>query len=287
MNLTKKLLFIDSQDGTKNYDTNVIDTNIYSPIPYYYHPYNISLSLPSPFTNIKRILLKSVQMPIAMPNVRSTNTSNLFSLAWTVGVTGAAHTTKFPTSIYSTFTDISPRLAAASSAIYNYPLDTRINISFSTQLDDNGFTVCVLTHTASTLTIKDSILMNTILGFRSGLYLYSPIVAAFPLNLFYDTHLYMYIPNIPTNNYSSKQATFKIPLLNGYSTTMKNLYYEDVNEHQAITFNNNNNFILDKLNIIINDKFGCPIKGFYDYSFSLLIEYEENYTQIETLNINY
>jgi hypothetical protein len=71
--MIKKLMFFDSQDGIKNYDVKASDTNIQ-----YYHPYNLYFKLSHPILNINRIYLKSVELPIALFNVRSTGTMNFF-----------------------------------------------------------------------------------------------------------------------------------------------------------------------------------------------------------------
>ena len=50
----------------------------------------------------------------------------------------------------------------------------------------------------------------------------------------------------------------------------------------------NDSFILDKLNIVINDKFGNPVTGFLDWSFSLFVEYDDNNNnKQEFLNLEY
>ena len=49
--MIKKLLFFDSQDGTKNYDINATDSNVK-----YFHPYNLYFRLSNPITNINRII---------------------------------------------------------------------------------------------------------------------------------------------------------------------------------------------------------------------------------------
>jgi hypothetical protein len=157
------------------------------------------------------------------------------------------------------------------------------SITFSTNTTLNGFTVAQLTHNATSFTIKDSFLMNTILGFQSGTYTASPIIGTNPINLFPDTHLYMYISNIQSNNNNTKPATFKIPL-GAYSSPPAYTYYEDNKEQQLITINNKG-FVLDKLNIMIYDKFGYPVIGYLDWSFSIFIEYDET-SQQQFLNFN-
>ena len=69
----------DSQDGIKNYDANASDMN-------YYHPYNLYFVIPSPIKNVNKILLKSVEMPLAWPNIRNVGKMNLVSIGWSIGI---------------------------------------------------------------------------------------------------------------------------------------------------------------------------------------------------------
>ena len=78
--MIKKLLFFDSEDGIKNYDANATNSNVQ-----YYHPYNLYFRLSNPIININRIILKSVEMPIALYNIRSSGTMNLFTVDWVIG----------------------------------------------------------------------------------------------------------------------------------------------------------------------------------------------------------
>ena len=52
-------------------------------------------------------------------------------------------------------------------------------------------------------------------------------------------------------------------------------------------FFNNSNFTLDKINIVVYDRYGTQLIGYNNWSLTLLIEYEDdNNNQIEYLNIN-
>ena len=76
--MTKTLLLLDSTDGIFNYDSKASDVN-------YYHPYNLYFPFSSPLMNISRIILKSVEMPIGLPNLRLINTSSIMSLTYSIG----------------------------------------------------------------------------------------------------------------------------------------------------------------------------------------------------------
>jgi len=277
--MIKKLLFFDSQDGIKNYDVNATDTNIK-----YYHPYNLYFTLVNPISNIKRIYLKSVELPIALYNVRSTGSMNLCSVGWIVTGQSGGFDYRVTAGFYKLDNLLGTSGVGAASVQAALQVGgVKASYSFSSTTGTNGFTICQLTHNATSFTIKDSFLMNSILGFSSGTYTSSPISGTTPINICPDTHLYMFITNIQSNNNNTKPATFKIPL-GSYLSPPAYTHYEDNNEQQQITVSSNT-FILDKLNIIIYDKFGYALQGYLDWSFSILIEYEE-FQEQQFLNFN-
>ena len=65
-------------------------------------------------------------------------------------------------------------------------------------------------------------------------------------------------------------------------------YYNDSKEHQAIYFNSNNSFVMDKLNIVIRDRLGKTLTGYFNWTMTLQIEYDNNNNGIqEFLNLEY
>ena len=87
------------------------------------------------------------------------------------------------------------------------------------------------------------------------------------------------------NNNTPGYYTFKIPL-NSSNFNNNTLHYNDAYENQTIYFNDSN-FVLDKLNVVIYDRFGGPLIGYNNWSFTLIIDYDDNIgkNQIEYLNI--
>jgi len=279
--MIKKLLFFDSEDGIKNYDANSTNSNVQ-----YYHPYNLYFRLSNPIININRIILKSVEMPIALYNIRSSGTMNLFTVNWEIGGNSGAGRFRITPGLYPTISNLLDVGVANARVNIAITSSNPCTMSFTAVAGNNGFTVVKLTHNASSFTINDSYFMNNILGFSSGTYTTADIYGTIPINIFPDTHLYMYISNLQSNNSNNKQVTFKIPLGN-YSSPPSYTHYEETHEQQQITISNDS-FILDKLNIIINDKFGNPVTGLLDWSFSLFIEYDDNNNnKQEFLNLEY
>ena len=85
------------------------------------------------------------------------------------------------------------------------------------------------------------------------------------------------------NNNNLNGYTFRVPLNNIVNGTV---YFSDTLNQQTIFFNNSN-FVLNKFDIIVVDRLGIPLTGFYDWTFSFLIDYaENNYNEPQFLNIN-
>ena len=86
-----------------------------------------------------------------------------------------------------------------------------------------------------------------------------------------------------TSNNSNNSYTFKVPLNNVRNGTV---YLYDKLDHQTIYFNKSN-FILNKFDIIVVDRLGEILTGYYNWTFSLIIDYaENNINEQQFLNIN-
>ena len=149
-----------------------------------------------------------------------------------------------------------------------------------------GLTITSVAHNCSSLQILQSPLTQQILGFNtfspSSL---TPINGTSPINVNgINSLIYMHITNIPIMNNNTMPFTFKIPLNNITNATC---YYNDTAQHQTIYFNEST-FTLNNLNVVLIDRFGVNLVGYQDWSFTLIIEYDDNVNknQIEFLNIN-
>ena len=71
--MPKDFYYFDSINATKNYDSVLsVSNGIYN------HPYNIYFPLKAPIRNLKRITLKSVEMPLNLYTTRiENNTTNI------------------------------------------------------------------------------------------------------------------------------------------------------------------------------------------------------------------
>ena len=150
-----------------------------------------------------------------------------------------------------------------------------LSISFET-LSILGTTVCSITNNCTTLTIDNTPLSNYILGYTNRYQSTNSerLTANSPINLTnLDTCIYIQLPNIPNTNNSNSFTGFKLPINN--TANNSTLFYNDSVEHQSIDFNQTP-FILDKINIVKADRLNTPLTGYFNWTFSVIIEYDNN-----------
>ena len=145
-----------------------------------------------------------------------------------------------------------------------------------------------LTNNCTSITLDDTTLITKILGFTNKTLTQATGNAAYNVSqLNIDNTLYMRINNIPNaNNNQVIPYTFKIPIPSTWSYS-QTVYYSDTFENQSISFYSSSSSFLDRFDITIVDKYGFPLTGYYNWSFTLLIEYDDdnNNNTIEFLNI--
>ena len=258
--MLKQLLHLDSVDGIQNYD----------PILKSYHCYNANIKINNPITNIKEISLKSVEFPLFFNNIRSSNSSNLFSFKFN----------------YSTFNSIS---IAFNIPELNYitisSLLTAINSNLITAISSySGLSIVLsvtntnyitITTNSSSLTLNKCVLINNILGFNTGTDTGTTITTTNLYCLNIDNYINLYITNLNSGsdtNANGRLLTFKIvlPVTNGQILYLG----ENSNFTQTISITDPF-YVLSSLNIMILDRFGFPINGGNsNYSFTLGITYD-------------
>ena len=181
------------------------------------------------------------------------------------------------TTISSLLTDIN---SYVSALLTSYTGDSIVFSSVSTYTGN----LCSIAYNCSSFTLDNTPLINYILGFTNKYTsINSPLQSTAGINLYgIDNIIYITFPNLPNNNINAKFIGFKLPIIN---ITNNTLYYNDSTEHQSILLNDSN-FTLDKLNILVLDRLECQLTGYYNFTMSLIIEYE-NSTQQEFLNLEY
>jgi len=265
--MSKDVYFFDTINAIKTYDSYIgsINSN-------FYHPYNCYFPLKNPIKNVKRITLKSVEMPLNLFTIRTENgvykigltfsysTYTNIYINFTVGV--GSYTTA------SLLTNINSALSTALGSTYG-----SLSIVFTTLTVYSGV-VCQITNNCTSLTIDSNTLTNNILGYtnRFNSTGSQALISNSPINVnAIDTCLYLQFPNLPNTNNNNNFCNFKLQLYNVYNGILN---FNDSAEHQSLIFNNTP-FILDKINVLVTDRLGQPLTGYYNWTFSLIIEYDE------------
>ena len=279
--MSKALYFIESASGTKNYDQTVggFDSN------YFYHTYNFFYQFKSPLQNIYKITLKSVELPLGAStpnNIRYNNGTQVLSFTYTISTyTNISKTVNVVPGSYST---IALLTTAINTAITGGAFTGSPTITFGSAINSTtGLTHCTITHNCTSLTINSTNITIQLLGLgTSNITSSTTINGTYPMLLYpSETLYYMQITNLPVMNNNIFPYTFKIPLNNIVNNTA---YYSDTEDIQAIYFNKNP-FVLDKLNVVIVDALGKNLTGYFHWTMTLKIEYD-NFTQQEFLNFN-
>ena len=285
--MSKELYFIDSGLGEKNNDnvTGGLDSN------YFYHSYNFNYSLKFPLQNVSQITLKSIELPLGSStpnNIRYNHDTVRLDIMYTISTfTNVSRNITVKPGAYSSIASL---LTAINTAITTtVGLSGSPTINFTSITDSTtGFTHCSVTHNCTSLTIYPSTLTINLLGLGIlNLTSSTTINGTGPINVFaIDNLYYIQITNIPVmNNNLFIPYTFKMPLNDIVNGTA---YYNDSKEHQAIYFNSNSSFVMDKLNIVIRDRMGKTLTGYFNWTMTLQIEYDNNNTGIqEFLNLEY
>ena len=237
--------------------------------------FNYSIPLGIALYNVNSISLKSIEMPNLLYNVRTNNTSNVIYIQYTY----SSVTTKLSVNIPSSnYTDINTLIMAINTALVAaIPVllisSVQAYIKLSNLTDYLRFNSNIPVYGFS----SDSVLLNNILGFNAySTCTYSGITTDYyinSVNLFNlqpDTYISMQFTNltINTNRNNNAPQHFKIPINTAYGGIQ--------------FFNDNNQFFqtldmlpinLSYLNMNVVDRWGNNLLLYYDFSFSLSIEY--------------
>ena len=228
--------------------------------------FDTTFTVTTKYTNIKKIYLKSAEIPIGFVNIRSSNRSNVLSFVLN-GITYNATVTQ------QNYTTITALITALNASIVTAITATGFTLVLSVSSSNN--LVITSTGAFTTYSINQNTLSN-ILGLSlainqtAGTYT-SPYI----YNLAYDTYLQMSFYNIPSifSSVGNAPSALKIPLTtNAYNILF---YSTDRGEYDQGLTVSDSSFILNNMRIIIYDRFGFPLNnGNLEYSFTIAIEYE-------------
>jgi hypothetical protein len=222
--------------------------------------YNTIFRLFNPLRNIKNIYLKSLEMPVVFDNIRSDNTSNIITLKVNNAVVNVNLDTKNYNNINTLLSDINTKLVATNITLTILNGIVSINIPI-----------------ISNITIENSVLINTVLGFPKNTPYTSTnkVTAVSHYTLNYDNYLSLYVDIPSSNNASSnKLISFKIPL-----NALENMVFylgDNSTFSQSIKISDPN-YVLSQFRITVYDRFGYTISQCLDYTFTLGIEYDVSF----------
>jgi hypothetical protein len=226
--------------------------------------YNAQFLMNQSFTKVKRVYLKSVELPVGFSNIRTGSTDTL-----TFILNGTYYTIVLPDKVY---TSIGSLLLDINNLIKNTVTGVTITFSQNTSLP---FRLMITFSNANTFSIIDTNLSKYILGFRNKKdtlinNVYNASFSNYNLNC--DNYVSMYIPTLNGMNasMSGQQSTFKIPL-NPVSNQV--YFYQKNSSFKQWIDITDKNLCFTNVTVILFDKFGKNLNpNGLDYSFTLSLE---------------
>ena len=173
-------------------------------------PFNLTLTLPNQINKVKRIYLKSIEMPIGFTNIRSDNNSNTLTI--TINTTLICKITL--TSGNYTITSL---ITAINNALTSSSVFTGANASYLPVFSVSGqiVSISVPGQIYANIILNSTTLSNVVLGFPYNyqIPLTNSITAPSNYNIAYDNYLVMHLPNINARSTAanSQLISFKIP----------------------------------------------------------------------------
>ena len=259
--------------------------------------FNTNFKLNERFSNIKKITIKSLEIPIGFTNIRLGSTSmfsfNINSLKFNIDINPGNYT-----SIESLIIEINNKIIMWLNIPYVVTLvlvpatnRLRLNISgtrpITFSIVNTHLSMYILGFRSENDKLVDTgtetiTIMNVVAGVISTVTVTSLPTATSPYyylaststyNLNPDNYISMYIPQLGyVSDMNGINTTYKIPMNCVYGMTY--FFQQSQNFDQSIEIKNKA-IILNEMDIIFYDRFGRNIdNNGLDYSLSLLIEYD-------------
>ena len=237
----------------------------------YYITYKID-----PLQHVKKIHLKSIEIPICLNNIRSPYSTFYYT------INNISYNFSLPDktyiSIYSLLIDLN------AAIILNIQPKLQLNeiapiFSLSTT-ELNKIIMTIVTNT-STMTFNYDGLMSFYLGYNSNVKIVTTTLLlqktnvynfAIPYNLSFDTYYNLIFNNIntETKNNNNSQSDFKLQI-NSLSNSI--FFYNSLSSFEQSVNIIDKNLTISKLDIIICDRFNNIVTGYLDWSMTLLFEF--------------
>lgn len=228
------------------------------------NPYDTNFKFSVPIRNVKKIYLKSIEIPIGFNNVRSSNGLSSFSFT----LNGTSYSITLTDKVYSSMATLLTDINTAISAL---GISNTITLSISSS---NPNKISITLSTSATLVILTTGLSQYILGINNQSVTGTILNATNNFLLNVDNYINIYFSNIPStshNNYGGVISSYKIPLNCTSNVVYYNAENQSFSQYIEIT---DSNYVLTNLNVKLLDRWGniIPSQGL-DYSFTLGIEY--------------
>ena len=220
------------------------------------------------FRKIKKVYLKSLEMTIGFPNIR-TGSTNVFKYT----MNSISYVTTLSEANYTTITSF---LVAMSNACNTTINGTGITINFALNSSNtNRLQINFSGSTVTTFSVTDTNLSKYILGFRTTDTYSSNVFSgnSSNYNLSADNYVNIFIPsfNSLNANQNGSYSTFKLPL---NTITNQVYFYQEATSFQQTIDITDDNLVLSQLIVHVHDRFGCNLNpNGMDYSFTLAVDY--------------
>jgi hypothetical protein len=223
--------------------------------------YDCTFTLSNPLKNVQRIYLKSIEIPISFNNIRSSNGTNTFQIT-------IQSNTNTITINEANYTSINTLLNAINEQL----IVVLPNVSF--HISNKHVILTLIGYPNNTVvTFNYSKLLSVVLGFTHLSYVVTnEILADNNYLIAYDNYISLYLQDIPVKStgYSNQLISYKIPLnaVNGMV-----YYLQELNSFSQGVEITDQNYVLNRLRVVVYDRFGIKIANGLDYSFSLAVNY--------------
>ena len=249
---------------SNQYQTYSLDTASIKTAP---NAYNITVPLSFRRSNVRRISLKSLEMPVAFPSVRQTSNLNLLLLADTINFSSPKAIVladKNYTSVAALIADINTAFTATwPTLLLTMSLDATTGNIKITSTNATAFPGSIYVKAGN---------LAYMLGFRSGIDSQGSrsVTASSSYRLSIDDYVNIYLPQFNSNcvNTNNVNCSFKVPL----NTTNGVVYYR--NDMNPFFINVASGYHFSEITVLITDRFGYSLNSWgQDVSLTLELEY--------------
>ena len=223
-------------------------------------PYDTTFTLSNPIKNIKRIYLKSIELPIGFYNIRASNTTSTISLV----IGGVVSSITLADAYYSS---IGSLITALNSAF------TALSLANNPVFSVNANRVSITLTTSASLSFVNTNLSRFVLGLQGIWASGTVFTGIYNYLLAYDNYIAVNFINIPTKStsYNNQQITFKVPL-----NAVSNMVYFEADNQSFTQFIEilDIHYVMTNLRVAIYDRWGYRINSNgLDYTMSLAVSY--------------